>query len=156
MGEPELVEGAVGVDHVRRDPGPPATAPGDGGAGADHLFERGVQAQVKEALAQGAAKAPGDPISELAALGFTGAFSSPASGVLSITGASNGLVTSTAEAVIEPAGDWPVAVGSRRYRGRLRARVVGNEALVTYYHGSIAERTSSVKLKVLPIEWFYS
>ena len=76
------------------------------------------------------AKAPEDPVSELAALGFTGVFSSPAAGVLRITGEDNGLVTSTAEVVIEPAGDWPVAVGSRRYRGRLRARAVGDEALV--------------------------
>ncbi|MDP6778414.1 MAG: sialidase family protein [Candidatus Latescibacteria bacterium] len=32
---------------------------------------------------------------------------------------------------------------------------VGDEALVTYYHGSLVEQTSSVKLKILPIEWFY-
>lgn len=30
-----------------------------------------------------------------------------------------------------------------------------DEALVTYYHGSVAERTSSVKLQILPIDWFY-
>ena len=76
------------------------------------------------------ANAPEDPVAELAALGFTGAFSSPAAGVLRITGADNGLVTSAAEVVIEPAGDWPVAVGSRRYRGRLRVRAVGAETLV--------------------------
>ena len=76
------------------------------------------------------ANAPRDPVSELAALGFTGVFSSPAAGVLRIVGADRGLVTSAAEVVIEPAGDWPVAVGSRRYHGRLRARAVGSEALV--------------------------
>ena len=32
---------------------------------------------------------------------------------------------------------------------------VSDEALVTYYHGSVAERTSSVKLQILPIDWFY-
>ena len=76
------------------------------------------------------ANPPRDPVAELAALGFTGAFSAPAAGVLRIRGTDKGLVTSTAEVVIEPAGDWPVAVGSRRYRGRLRARAVGDEALV--------------------------
>ncbi len=76
------------------------------------------------------ANAPDDPVSELEALGFAGAFSAPAAGVLRINGADGGLVTSAAEIVIEPAGDWPVAVGWRRYRGRLLARAVGGEALV--------------------------
>ena len=34
-------------------------------------------------------------------------------------------------------------------------RFLDNEALVTYYHGSVAERTASVKLQILPIDWFY-
>ena len=76
------------------------------------------------------ANAPEDPASELATLGFMGAFSAPAAGVLRISGVDRGLVTSAAEVVIEPAGDWPVAVRSRRYRGRLRVRAVGAEALV--------------------------
>ena len=32
---------------------------------------------------------------------------------------------------------------------------VDDEALVTYYHGSVADRTSSVKLRILPVDWFY-
>jgi len=91
--------------------------------------------------------APRDPVSELAALGFTGAFSAPAAGVLRISGADKGLVMSAAEVVIEPAGDWPVAVSSRRYRGRLRARAVDGEALV------INELTLESYLRgVVPVE----
>jgi stage II sporulation protein D len=102
-------------------------------AAAAQKIRRGFGAHMdvrQEAAANGltrvrvgwTANAPEDPVAELAALGFPGAFSSRAAGVLRITGADNGLVTSAAEVVIEPAGDWPVAVGSRRYRGRLRAR----------------------------------
>ena len=40
------------------------------------------------------ANAPEDPVSELEALGFAGAFSAPAAGVLRISGADKGLVTS--------------------------------------------------------------
>ncbi len=40
-------------------------------------------------------------------------------------------MTSDSEVLIEPAGDWPVVVGGwRRYRGRVRARAVGEETLV--------------------------
>jgi stage II sporulation protein D len=74
---------------------------------------------------------PPDPAATLAALGFDGAYLAPATGVLRIEGAAGGVVTSGDEVLIEPAGDWPVVVGGwRRYRGRVRARAVGNETLV--------------------------
>jgi stage II sporulation protein D len=74
---------------------------------------------------------PSDPESELATLGFDDVYTVAATGTLQIEGSSGGVVTSAAEVLIEPAGDWPVVVGGwRRYRGRVRARAVGNEALV--------------------------
>ena len=74
---------------------------------------------------------PADPAATLAALGFEGAYPVPAKGDLQIAGAAGGVVTSGEEVLIEPAGEWPVVVGSwRRYRGRVRARAVGNETLV--------------------------
>jgi stage II sporulation protein D len=74
---------------------------------------------------------PADPAAELAALGFDGIYSVAATGTLRIEGASGGVVSSGEEVLIEPAGDWPVVVGGwRRYRGRVRARAVGNETLV--------------------------
>ncbi len=73
---------------------------------------------------------PADPPGELAAAGFPGGFAKPAPGVLRIDGAQNQSVSSMDEMLIEPAGEWPVAVESRRYRGRLRARAVGDEVLV--------------------------
>ena len=74
---------------------------------------------------------PSDPAATLAALGFDGAYLAPATGELRIEGAAGGVVTSGAEILIEPAGEWPVVVGGwRRYRGRVRARAVGDETLV--------------------------
>ena len=73
---------------------------------------------------------PADPDAELAALGFEGAYAVPTAGVVRISGANGGVLTSPGEVVLEPAGEWPVAVGSRRYRGRVVARVAGREALV--------------------------
>ncbi len=74
---------------------------------------------------------PPDPAATLAALGFEGVYSVPATGELRIEGSSGGVVTSSEEVLIEPAGEWPVVVGGwRRYRGRVRARAVGNETLV--------------------------
>jgi len=73
---------------------------------------------------------PADAILELAALGFPGAFRVAASGVVRIEGVDGQTVASAGEATIEPAGEWPVAVGGRRYRGILVARTVGNEVLV--------------------------
>ena len=73
---------------------------------------------------------PADPANVLAAVGFQGAFRVAETGVLRIEGAEGSVVTGTGEIVVEPAGDWPVAVGDRRYRGILLARAVGNETLV--------------------------
>jgi stage II sporulation protein D len=74
---------------------------------------------------------PPDPAAMLASLGFDGAYLAPATGVLRIEGAAGGVLTSGEEVLIEPAGEWPVVVGGwRRYRGRVRARAVGNETLV--------------------------
>jgi len=74
---------------------------------------------------------PSDPAATLAALGFEGVYSVSATGELRIEGAAGGVVTSGEEVLIEPAGEWPVVVGGwRRYRGRVRARAVGNETLV--------------------------
>jgi stage II sporulation protein D len=74
---------------------------------------------------------PSDPESALAALGFDDVYPVAATGILRIEGASGGVVTSGDEVLIEPAGDWPVVVGGwRRYRGRVRARAVGDETLV--------------------------
>jgi stage II sporulation protein D len=74
---------------------------------------------------------PADPGAELAALGFDGVYPVGAAGLLRIEGASGEVVTSGDEILVEPAGDWPVVVGGwRRYRGRVRARAVGNEVLV--------------------------
>ena len=74
---------------------------------------------------------PSDPVATLAALGFEGIYSVSATGELRIEGAAGGVVSSGEEVLIEPAGEWPVVVGGwRRYRGRVRARAVGNETLV--------------------------
>jgi stage II sporulation protein D len=74
---------------------------------------------------------PADPEGELSALGFDGTYPVGATGRLQIEGADGGDITSGAEILIEPAGNWPVVVGGwRRYRGRVRARVAGNEVLV--------------------------
>lgn len=76
------------------------------------------------------AAAPADPAAALTALGFPGAFRVAETGALRIEGAEGVVVTGTGEVVIEPAGDWPAAVGDRRYWGILLARAVGNETLV--------------------------
>jgi stage II sporulation protein D len=73
---------------------------------------------------------PGDPSAALAALGFASAFPVAGAGELRIEGADGSAVTSADEVLLEPDGDWPVAVGARRYRGRLRVRPVGSEVLV--------------------------
>jgi len=91
---------------------------------------------------------PADPAAALAALGFDGIYPVAAAGVLRIEGSAGGVVTSGEEVLIEPAGEWPVVVGGwRRYRGRVRARAVGNEAL------AINELNMESYLKgVVPVE----
>jgi len=74
---------------------------------------------------------PADPGAELIALGFDGIYPVAATGVLRIEDSVGGSITSDTDVLIEPAGDWPVVVGGwRRYRGRVRARAVGEETLV--------------------------
>lgn len=73
---------------------------------------------------------PSNPQTQLAELGFEGAFPATAAGRLHIEGADGGLFETSGEVTILPAGEWPVAVGSHRYRGRLRARSAGGEVLV--------------------------
>ncbi len=73
---------------------------------------------------------PTDPVSVLASAGFPGGFAKPAPGVLRIDGEQSASVSSANEMLIEPAGEWPVTVEGRRYRGRLRVRAVGDEALI--------------------------
>jgi stage II sporulation protein D len=74
---------------------------------------------------------PADPEAGLSALGFEGGYPVGSTGRLRIEGAAGGVVTVGGEVLIEPAGEWPVVVGGwRRYRGRVRARAVGNETLV--------------------------
>jgi stage II sporulation protein D len=73
---------------------------------------------------------PPDPEARLAALGFEGVREVGSTGRLRVEGATGAAVTALGEVVIEAAGDWPVVVGGwRRYRGRVRARVVGSEVL---------------------------
>jgi stage II sporulation protein D len=74
---------------------------------------------------------PADPVAALSALGFSGIYSVGATGAVRIEGSAGAKLTSAGEVLIEPSGDWPVVVGGwRRYRGRVRARAVGNEAQV--------------------------
>ncbi len=73
---------------------------------------------------------PLDPRAELGALGFDAVRAVPGGGAVRISGANGASVTAAEEVLVEPSGDWPVAVGSRRYRGRLAVRAVGVEALV--------------------------
>jgi len=73
---------------------------------------------------------PAEPARRLAELGFPGAFATTTAGELRISSAHGALALGTAEALLEPAGSWPLAVGGRSYRGRLRARVVGAEVLL--------------------------
>ncbi len=101
------------------------------GLGAGVQISRGSTATGLTRLrVRWTAAAPADPAAALAALGFQGAFRVAETGALRIEGAEGVVVTGAGEFVIEPAGDWPVAVGDRRYRGILLARAVGTETLV--------------------------
>jgi stage II sporulation protein D len=100
----------------------------------------GATVDVREEAASGGllrvrvgwlANEPADPEAELAALGFGGIYPVGATGRLQVEGSDGEDITSAEEILIEPAGDWPVVVGGwRRYRGRVRARVAGDEVLV--------------------------
>jgi len=99
----------------------------------------GIQAEVHLELAeagltrvrvQWVGSEPSNPQAQLAELGFEGAFPVTPAARLRIEGADGGLFETSGEVAILPAGEWPVAVGSRRYRGRLRARAAGGEVLI--------------------------
>ncbi len=64
-----------------------------------------------------------DAAGRLAVLGFPDAFSVSGSAVLRVAGTAGGTVESAGEMVLQPAGDWPVSVAGKRYRGRLRLRL---------------------------------
>ena len=132
--------------------------PANAAAAADRIRRAlGAAADVREESAAGGlirvrvgwlSEGPPDPAAELAALGFDGVYPAAALGMLQIEGAAGGVITSGGEVLIEPAGEWPMVVGGwRRYRGRLRARVVGNEVL------AINELNMESYLKgVVPVE----
>lgn len=70
---------------------------------------------------------PGDPNIQLAQAGFPGAFAVTGGGEVVVAG-QGGTVASTAEMLLEPAGDLPAAIGDNRYRGRFRVRPSGGGA----------------------------
>lgn len=72
---------------------------------------------------------PADPRARLAAAGFDGAFPVSRASTVRIAGAA-GVFESSREIVLNPAGEWPTAVGGRRYRGRFMVRASGDELLL--------------------------
>lgn len=99
--------------------------------GAAARIEReATAAGLTRVRVQWSAGEPADPARRLAELGFPGAFATAAAGELRISSPHGTLAPGTAEALLEPAGSWPLAVGGRSYRGRLRARAVGAEVLL--------------------------
>ncbi len=99
--------------------------------GAAARIEREVTAAgLTRVRVQWPAGEPADPGRRLAELGFPGAFATAAPGELRISSPYGAFAPGTAEALLEPAGSWPLAVGGRSYRGRLRARAVGAEVLL--------------------------
>ena len=73
---------------------------------------------------------PADPQAALRDLGFEAARASGGEGSVRVRGANGAAVTASGLVGLEPSGEWPVAVGSKRYRGRLLARAVGSEILI--------------------------
>jgi stage II sporulation protein D len=73
---------------------------------------------------------PPDATAILADLGFTGAFPVAGGGGVEVLAGAGGPLEAAGEVLLEPAGDYPTAVGGGRYRGRFRVRVVGDEILV--------------------------
>ena len=72
---------------------------------------------------------PGDASAQLVAAGFSEAYRVPGAGAVVVTGA-EGSVRSSSEILLSPAGDWPTAVGGRRYRGWFRIKSAGGELLL--------------------------
>jgi stage II sporulation protein D len=73
---------------------------------------------------------PPDPKAVLAAAGYEGAFPVRGAARVRVDASSGGPIVAPGEVVLEPSGEWPVAVGGLRYRGRLRLRAIGDELLV--------------------------
>ena len=72
---------------------------------------------------------PADAASQLAAVGFPDAFATSAGGTVRIAGAGESVAAASA-VTLQPAGDWPTAVDSRRYRGRFVIRPAGSDVLL--------------------------
>jgi stage II sporulation protein D len=72
---------------------------------------------------------PADPAAVLAGIGFAGAFAVPASGGVRIEAATGSISDIAGEVVLEAEDGWPIAVGGRRYHGRLWVRTAGDELL---------------------------
>ena len=73
---------------------------------------------------------PADPAAALAALGFPDPMEVAGGSRVRVAG-SGGEVVAEGELLLEPASAWPIAVGSRQVRGRLRVRLgLGGELLV--------------------------
>ena len=73
---------------------------------------------------------PPDPAAVLTAAGFAGAYPVRAAARAVLVPDAGPEIAVTDEAVLEAYGGWPVAVGDRRYRGRLRVRTAAAELLV--------------------------
>jgi stage II sporulation protein D len=73
---------------------------------------------------------PANAAETLAGTGFGEAFVVPGGGQVVVEDGQGRVVSSAGEVLLEPAGDYPTAVGSNRYRGRFRARVAAGELLV--------------------------
>lgn len=99
------------------------------GPQAEVLTEPTAQGLVR-VRASWATGGPADPAGQLEGLGFAGAFAAPAAGGLEVAAAAGGPLRVAGEVLLEPAGEWPTAVGSGLYRGRFRARAVGDEVLL--------------------------
>jgi len=90
---------------------------------------------------------PADPAAELEHLGYRGAFRVALASKVRITGGDGRELAFPGPVELRPAGEWPTAVGGRRYRGRFEARVVGHELLLVNH----LEMESYLK-GVVPVE----
>ena len=72
-------------------------------------------------------------------LGYTEAFVADRIVMVEARGSEGGKLSSAGEISLHPLDDWPVIVGSRRYRGDFRARVSGGSVLL---------------INVLNLEWY--
>jgi len=90
--------------------------------GAAEVFREPSPAGLTRVRVRWPSAEPSDPVATLQALGFDAAVPTVAGGVVRLNPASGEVVEATGEVVLQPARDWPVAVGKRRYRGRLRLR----------------------------------